>query len=201
MTLETALSLIGFAFVMSISPGPANILLLISGANFGYKKTLPMVLGISGGFLTMVFFIGIGFGQFIVNHPFIYSALRTVCFSYVLWLAFQIARSRSLGSEDGDEMSKPFSFTQAALFQLVNPKAWAVALILNVSYTSAENFIPSLLLLLLIFAVVNIPSISVWALSGAAFRQSLSKGNRITIFNTGMALLLVGAMGSLLLKS
>ncbi len=201
MIFETAIALTGFAFVMSISPGPANLLLLISGANFGYKKTLPMVLGISAGFLMMVFFVGIGLGQFIVKHPFVYLALRISCFTYVLWLSFQIAKSRSLGSTESNQMSEPFTFLQAALFQLINPKAWAVALILTVSYTSSSNFMASLMALIVIFAIVNIPSISVWALFGAVLRESLAKGHRIAIFNISMALLLVCSMVPILLNA
>jgi len=194
MSFDTLIALMGFAFVMSISPGPANFLLLVSGANFGYMRSLPLVLGVSMGFLTMVFFGGLGLGQVLKSVPAIYIGLKFVCAAYVLWLAIKIARSRSMGSSDDDEMATPISFVQGALFQLVNPKAWAVALILSVSYTDPKNFLPSLIFMIIAFAVVNLPAISVWAISGAAIRGTLEGGRRIAIFNTFMALLLVASM-------
>lgn len=200
MTIETALALMGFAFVMSISPGPGNFLLLASGANFGFMKSLPLVLGISMGFLSMVLGVGLGVGQVLEEFPAVYSLLRIMCGAYVLWLAFKIAKSRSLGSENGEQIAKPVSFIQAALFQLLNPKAWTVALIVTVSYTTLEDYVMNLFALIGLFAVVNIPTISVWAISGAALRRTLTKGNRIAVFNVSMAILLVGCMIPMLMN-
>lgn len=199
MSLETMLALAGFAFVMSVSPGPANFLLLASGVNFGFARSVPLVLGISIGFLSMVFAVGVGLGQVLDRAPYLQVALRIACGAYVLWLAWKIARSRSLGSGESDRIDRPISFVQAALFQLVNPKAWAVALIVTASYTNPGNYLASLILLIAVFAVVNMPSISVWAISGVALRRLLAKGRRIAIFNVTMAVLLVASMLPVLL--
>lgn len=201
MSFESVLALIGFAFVMSISPGPGNFLLLASGANFGFTRSLPLVFGISAGFLFMVLGVGLGLGQVLAAFPMIYLGLRVLCTAYVLWLALKIARSRSLGSGEAQQMAAPISFVQASLFQLLNPKAWAVALIVIVTYTSPEEYITSLIVLIVLFAVVNIPSISVWALSGSALRTMLGQGNRIAIFNIAMALLLIASMVPVLLMA
>ncbi len=201
MPLETATALVGFAFVMSISPGPGNFLLLASGANFGFARSIPLVLGISAGFLTMVLFVGLGLGQILEQFPTLYTILRFLCGAYVVWLALKIARSRSLGSSKTEEMPVPISFVQAALFQLVNPKAWAVALIVTVSYTTPENYLTSLVLMILLFAVVNVPSIGVWAIFGSALRSVLAKGKRIAVFNVAMAILLVASMAPVLLRA
>ena len=201
MSLETALALMGFAFVMSITPGPANFVLLASGANFGFVRSIPLVLGFSFGFLTMVFFVGIGLGQILKNTPEIYTVLKFACAAYVTWLAWKIARSRAVGPEQGENVQQPISFGHAALFQLVNPKAWAVALIVTVSYTNPENYLPSLILMIMLFAVINLPAISVWALSGVALRRILGDGNRIVVINIAMALLLVVSMAVVLLRS
>lgn len=200
MTPETALALIGFAFVMSISPGPGNFLLLASGANFGFRRTVPTVLGISLGFLTMVFLIGIGLGEVLEHFPVVTVALKFACGAYVIWLALKIARSRALGPSASDRIETPVCFVQAALLQLLNPKAWAVALILTVSYTSQADYLASLVAMIAVFAVVNIPSISVWALSGTALRGVLAQGNRIAVFNVAMAVLLVFSMAPMLLR-
>jgi threonine/homoserine/homoserine lactone efflux protein len=198
MPLETALALMGFAFAMSISPGPGNFLLLASGANFGFLRSVPLVLGISGGFLTMVLFVGLGLGQVLQAVPALYTALKLVCAAYVLWLAWKIARSRAIAPEGTAAMARPIGFLQAALFQLVNPKAWAVALIVTVSYTSPDDYLLSLVLMIALFALVNLPAISVWAVSGAALRGVLARGNRIAVFNITMAVLLVASMALVL---
>lgn len=194
MSNETAVALLSFAFVMSASPGPGNFLLLTSGANFGFRRSLPLITGISFGFLAMVFCVGIGLGQVLKQAPMAYTGLKFLCAAYVLWLAFKIAGSRALGQGEHDRMAKPISFVQAALFQLVNPKAWAVALIVTVSYTDPARYFSSLLLMILLFALVNLPSISLWAVSGAALRSILGRGRRIVFFNIAMAALLVASM-------
>jgi threonine/homoserine/homoserine lactone efflux protein len=190
MTTETVLALMSFALVMSITPGPANFLLLASGANFGIFRTLPLLFGVSFGFLFMVFLVGLGLGGLLAQYPVIHTVLRVACGAYILWLAYRIGRSRSLGKGE-DSMAKPLGFFQAALLQWVNPKAWTVALIVNVSYAFPGAVLPGLLKMILLFAVVNIPSIGVWALSGSALRGYLSSDKRLAVFNVVMASLLV----------
>lgn len=147
----------------------------------------------------MVLFVGMGLGQILASAPELYTVLRVACSIYVLWLAFKIVKSGSLGPSDDNTVTVPFTFFQAALLQLVNPKAWAVALVATVSYTVPERFAASLLAMTFIFAAVNIPSISVWALSGAALHRHLTHGRRIMVFNVAMAVLLVGSMMPVLL--
>lgn len=199
MPLDTALALVGFAFAMSISPGPGNVLLLASGANFGFARSLPLLLGISGGFLAMVFAVGLGLGTVLRTWPVVDMALRVACGLYVLWLAVRIARSRSLG-EGGATVERPVGFAEAAAFQLLNPKAWAVALIVTVTYTQPERLLSSLIATIAVFAVVNLPSLGVWVVSGAALRRSLAHGRRIAVFNMVMAVLLVASMAPMLLR-
>lgn len=201
MPLDTLLALLGFAFVMSVSPGPGNFLLLASGVNFGFLRSLPLVFGICAGFLAMVFLVGIGLGRVLESAPVIYAIMKFACAAYILWLAWKVARSRSVGRDESERMEKPISFLQAALLQLVNPKAWAVALIVTVSYTDPDNYLPSLGLMIVLFAVVNVPSISVWAVSGVALRRLIGGGRVVVYFNVGMALLLVGSMIPVLMGS
>jgi threonine/homoserine/homoserine lactone efflux protein len=193
MSAQTYLALAGFVFVMSITPGPGNFLLLASGANFGFARSVPLILGISGGLLAIVFVVGIGLGPVFERWPELYLALQIACGLYVLWLAWKIATSRALGAGE-TKVEKPIGFVGAALLQLFNPKSWAVALVVTVSYTVPEELLLSLALVLAVIVVVNIPALSVWALSGAALRQALSKGRRIVVFNIVMALLLIASM-------
>ncbi|MCW5750116.1 MAG: LysE family translocator [Alphaproteobacteria bacterium] len=201
MNVEMLAALTGFAFVMSISPGPGNFLLLASGANFGFRRSLPLLLGISSGFLTILFCVGLGLGALLQRHPELHFFLRLGCGLYVLWLALRIARSRSAGAAADPGAARPITFLEAALLQIVNPKAWAVSLIVTVSYTRPEQFMASLLLLIAVFAMVNLPSLGVWVVSGSALRGMLAKGRRIAVFNVAMALLLVASMAPALLAS
>ncbi|NDV28125.1 LysE family translocator [Desulfovibrio sp. JC010] len=200
MTFETAIALIGFAFVTAISPGPGNFLLMASGANFGFVRTIPLLLGICLGFLIMVLCVGLGLNQILEQNPTIYDLLRIACGIYVLWLAFQIAKSRSLGTDENEKMDKPICMIQGALLQLLNPKAWAVALIVTATYTTPDNFLISLVMMIPLLAITILPSISAWALSGSALRKYLSKGKRIVVFNVSMALLLVASMAPMLIN-
>jgi threonine/homoserine/homoserine lactone efflux protein len=201
MTLDMAVALIGFAFATSISPGPSNLLVLASGVNFGFARTLPLVLGVSAGFLAMVFLVATVLGPVLARVPELYTAMRLACGAYVAWLAVKIAGSRSIGSAEAAAAASPMGFLQGALLQLVNPKAWAVALIVTVSYTEPGRFLASLAILIGLFAAVNVPSIAVWALSGAALRRVLTRGRLIALFNIGLALLLIGSMIPVLLPS
>ena len=199
MPFEMIIALIGFAFVMSISPGPANFLLLTSGANFGVVRSLPLLFGVSLGFLSMVFAVGLGLGQVLKQFPIIETGLRLACGAYILWLAYKIAGAKSMGS-GSRELADPLSFIEAALLQLLNPKAWTVALLVTVTYMTERDYLTNLIVLVAVFALVNIPSISVWAVSGAALRRMLCEGNRLILFNRFMAFLLVVSMVPLLLK-
>ena len=199
MTIDLMLALAGFAFVMSISPGPGNFLLLASGVNFGFARSIPLVLGISIGFLTMVLMVGLGVGQILQRYEAVYTVLKFICAAYVLWLAVKIATSAPGQMADEEKQTAPISFVQAALFQLVNPKAWAVALIVTVSYTTQTNYLSSLLALIAVFAVINLPSISMWALSGVLLRRIMSNPVQVRAFNVVMAVLLAGSMIPILL--
>ena len=91
MPIDTVLALAGFAFVMSASPGPGNFLLLTSGVNFGFVRSIPLILGISLGFLTMVALVGLGLGHLLKVFPLIGLGIRLACGVYVVWLAIRIA--------------------------------------------------------------------------------------------------------------
>ncbi len=198
MTLSTMAALAGFAFVMSISPGPGNFLLLASGVNFGFRRSVPLILGISLGFLTMVFLVGLGVGQLLRDNPALSTGLKFGCAAYILWLASKIARAGRVTLSD-DAAVKPISFPQAALLQLVNPKAWAVALAVTVSYTQPSDYLTSLILLIAVFAAVNLPALSVWAVCGVMIRRLIKDDRKVRVFNIVMATLLAGSVAVVLL--
>ncbi len=189
MNLEVIIALALFALVSSITPGPNNLMLMSSGANFGYKKTIPHMLGVSLGFAFMLLLVGIGLVQLFNSYPVSYDILKVVSVTYLLYLAFKIATSASL-KDSKEEESKPFTFLQASAFQWVNPKAWTMALTAISVYSPSQN-IESIAIVALVFALVNLPSVSCWTLLGQELRVILSSNARLRVFNYTMAGLLV----------
>jgi threonine/homoserine/homoserine lactone efflux protein len=189
MPIDIFLSLLLFAFTTSITPGPNNMMLLASGVNFGFRRTIPHMLGIGGGFLSLLLGVGFGLGALMAAYPPLLILLKVVGGIYLLWIAWKIGTSRSLG--EGETGAVPLSFMQAAAFQWVNPKAWIMAVAAMATYTQAENYIITVLLVALAFAAVNLPSVSTWAGFGSVLRGWLSHPVRLKWFNVTMALLLV----------
>ena len=188
MTYDLFLALLGFAFVTSVTPGPNNMMLLASGVNFGLRRTVPHMLGISLGHAVMVFLVGLGIAGIFKAWPPALLMLKIVSVAYMLWLAWKIANSDAPG--EGRARTQPITFLQAAAFQWVNPKAWAMALGAVAAYVPQPSVV-SYALVAVTFALVNLPSVSVWAAAGQAVRQWLSGPGRLRAFNWGMAVLLV----------
>ncbi|MGH8354133.1 MAG: LysE family translocator [Pseudomonas sp.] len=192
MSLELLVAFVAFAFVTSVTPGPNNMMLLASGVNFGLRRSLPHMLGISLGFMVLVMAVGLGLGQLFERLPLLYTALRYLGAAYLLYLAWKIARS---GAPDtAAERGKPFSFLQAAAFQWVNPKAWVMAIGAITTYTPQENFIVNVLLIAALFALINCPSVGLWTVAGSLLRRWLGNPRILRCFNLGMALLLVASL-------
>jgi threonine/homoserine/homoserine lactone efflux protein len=188
MTYELLIALLGFAFVTSVTPGPNNMMLLASGVNFGFRRTVPHMLGISVGHSVMVFLVGLGLAGMFKAWPPALMMLKAASVAYMLWLAWKITHAASPG--EGRVRAAPMTFLQAAAFQWVNPKAWAMAL----GAVSAYVVVPSVWAYAAVagaFAAVNLPSVSVWAASGQAMRRWLETPARLKAFNWTMAGLLV----------
>ncbi|MFA7944006.1 LysE family translocator [Pseudomonas brenneri] len=179
-----------FAFVSSITPGPNNTMLLASGVNFGFRRSIPHALGISVGFMVLVISVGLGLGEVFKALPWAYTALRYIGAAYLLYLAWKIANSGAM-SDDTHGKRKPMTFLAAAVFQWVNPKAWVMALGAITTYTPAEGYFTNVLVIAVVFAVVNLPSVCVWAGCGTGLRNVLREPRWLKLFNWSMAGLLV----------
>ncbi len=188
MTHDLLIALLGFAFVTSVTPGPNNMMLLASGVNFGFRRTLPHMLGISLGHALMVFLVGLGLAGVFRAWPLALVGLKVASVAYMLWLAWKIAHAGAPG--EGRAKPQPMSFLQAAAFQWVNPKAWAMALGAVSAYV-VEPSVWAYAAVAGIFACVNLPSVSVWAGMGQAVRRWLDRPGRLRVFNWTMAGLLV----------
>ncbi len=189
MTMEILLALTSFAFVSSITPGPNNIMLMTSGANFGFKRTIPHLLGVGIGFMIMIVLVGVGIMQIFQLFPITYQILKVFSIVYLLYLAYRIATSAKLKTDDV-EAKKPLTFLQAALFQWVNPKAWTIALMAITLYAPSQEF-HLVLIIALVFGLVNIPCVFSWVYLGKSMNRFLKNQRNLHIFNIVMAILLV----------
>jgi threonine/homoserine/homoserine lactone efflux protein len=192
MTFDTLLALILFAFASSITPGPNNVMLLASGANFGLRRTLPHMLGISLGHAVMVGLVGLGLLGLFTALPWLRTGLTIVSVAYLLWLAWKIANAAP--PKPGDPTGRPFSFLQAAAFQWVNPKAWYMAIYAQTSFGPDDGTWTAAILVALVFAAVNLPSVTVWAWGGTQLGRWLRGPGRLRAFNITMAFLLVASL-------
>lgn len=195
-TWSLALPLGMFIVVSSITPGPNNVMLTASGANFGYQRSLPHMLGITVGASVMLLLVGAGLGAVFVQWPWLYVALQWVGAAYLLWLAWQIAHAAKVGQAPGT--AQPLGFWQAAAFQWVNPKAWMMSVGVVAAYTSPQAYWSNLLLGVLLMLVLNFPCISVWTLFGRAMRHWLQSPKALQRFNWAMAGLLLLSLWPLL---
>lgn len=187
--LITALAL--FAFVSSITPGPNNLMLMASGANFGFRRSVPHMLGVALGFTFMIVLVGAGLVRVFEIYPLSNTVLKVVSIAYLLYLAAKIATAAPI--EKGETAGTPMTFLQAALFQWVNPKAWTMAVSAVTVYTP-DNALTSIVIAALIFGSINLPSIGSWTFLGQQMARILTNPRRMVLFNWTMALLLVASL-------
>ena len=178
-----------YSFVMSITPGPNNVMLTASGANFGFRKTIPHILGVVAGFSVVLFGVCAGLDVVFTRWPSIQTVLRWVGAVYLIYLGWRILRSTEAQNA---ESRKPLTALEAAGFQFLNPKAWMMTL------TAAAMFLPRELGVLTassymvgIMAVTNLPCITVWALFGSSMRGFLARPAGRMTFNIVLSLALV----------
>lgn len=188
MPIETFLAVIVFALVASCTPGPNNMMLLTSGVNFGFRRTLPHMVGITVGFSFLLLCIGFGLGALLTAFPALHSILKIVGVAYLLYLAWRIALSRSLGR--GEAGARPLTVFQAAAFQWVNPKGWMMGTTAMAVYPTQEAPYLGVVLVTFAFFLMCFISVTTWAGFGTALRGFLSDPVRLKWFNIAMGTLL-----------
>ena len=193
MPTELLAALIGFAAAMAWTPGPNNLMLMTSGVNFGFVRTLPHMAGISIGFPLMIVIVGLGIDQLFAAMPQLYAVLKVLSVLYMLWLAWHIANAGPMSKETIAE-ARPMRFHEAVLFQWVNPKGWAIALTAAAAYTLPAAYLLSLLIIAGTFFMVNLPGSVAWVTFGVGLRKLLQDPARVRVFNITMAVLLVASL-------
>jgi threonine/homoserine/homoserine lactone efflux protein len=197
MSIEVLLALVSFAFASSATPGPNNLMLLSSTVSFGFRPTLPHMFGVAIGFVVLLLAVGAGMGAALTAFPPLHLALKVAGGLYLCYLACRIAIS---GAPDADQKAdaQPLGFMGAAAFQWVNPKGWVMAVTAMATYPDPANYWPTMVLVALIFGLINLPSITAWAVMGVVLRNWLADPVRLRAFNITMAVLLVASLWPML---
>lgn len=190
MTFDLFLGLCTYAAIGAHTPGPNNTLLLASGMNHGFRRTLPQMMGVSFGFPAMVACLGLGLGEVFTRFPAAYTALKVAGAAYLLWLAWKIATSQR-ASEETSTVAKPVTFMQAVLFQWVNPKAWIMGISSIAAFTIAATYYRDLAIVLAVVVVMGLSSSAIWASFGVSLRHLLADARYYRWINLGLAALLM----------
>lgn len=185
------ISIFMFSFATSMTPGPNNIMLLSSGLTFGYKRTIPHILGVVLGFPLMTVCVGLGLGQVFETYPLLFTILKFVGIVYLLWLAWKIANSTPK-LNNNDENAQPLKFMPIVLFQWINPKNWIkIITAMSVYVTSVEDSLIQIIVISMIFFLTVLVSANSWAMGGVVLQKLIKSDSGIRRFNIIMAVLLV----------
>ncbi|QYD72890.1 LysE family translocator [Paraburkholderia edwinii] len=187
-----------FALVTSITPGPNNTMLLASGVNYGFRRTVPHIFGISAGVVVLMLSVGFGLGAVFQRFPLLYTVLETASVVYLLYLAWKIGTSGEVRVRDGER--RPMRFHEALIFQWINPKAWMMVLTAATTIHLSADFDVNASIMAAVFYVIGLPCICLWAAFGTAVRGLLSKPGWLRAFNIAMAVLLVASLYPIALR-
>ena len=187
--LNLFIGLVTFYFVMYVTPGPNNAMVLTSGVKFGFSKTIPHMSGITIGHVSQTVVVCLGLGKIFQMFPNIQNALKIICGLYLLYLGYKIIGSFSKIKEDG---SRPLKFYEASLFQLVNPKAWTISTMVASGFLPNDEKLIISILFISITALIICPlSISVWAAFGTGIRNLVKNNKKKAIVEYFLAILLL----------
>ena len=187
--LNLFIGLVTFYFVMYVTPGPNNAMVLTSGVKFGFSKTIPHMSGITIGHVCLIVVVCLGLGKIFQMFPNIQNALKIICGLYLLYLGYKIIGSFSKIKEDG---SRPLKFYEASLFQLVNPKAWTISTMVASGFLPKDEKLIISILFISITALIICPlSISVWAAFGTGIRNLVKNNKKKAIVEYFLAILLL----------
>jgi threonine/homoserine/homoserine lactone efflux protein len=183
---ELLLPLTLFALAGTATPGPNNVMLTASGASFGFRRSLPHMLGITVGFPVMIIAVGLGLGEVFTRYPQLHLALKYVGAAYLLYLAWRIAQASD--PDAGEAGGKPLTFLEAAGFQWVNPKAWMLALSTIPAFTTVGgNYYVELGIIAAVYGAICMPSCAAWCLFGVAIRQLVNSPETARVVNLVLA--------------
>lgn len=165
---------------------------MASGLNHGFKRTIPMILGVAIGFPFMIGMVGLGLGRVFDAVPQLYTIMKIAGAVYMLWLAYKIATS--LPAQTGEKAGEPLTFLQGAAFQWVNPKGWIMAITALSAYTLPSDYYAGVAIVVATFVLMGITSASGWTLFGASLRHIMNDQRYFRVINVGLAIALVASL-------
>jgi len=187
--LNILIALINFYFVMYVTPGPNNAMVLASGLKFGFIKTIPHMSGITIGHVSQLILVCLGLGKIFQIFPQLQSILKILCSLYLLYLSYKIIGSFGKIKEDD---TRPLKFHEAALFQIINPKAWTISTMVASGFLPKDgNLIFSIFFIGVIALIICPLSISPWAAFGSAIRNLVNNNKIKAIIEYFLAVLLL----------
>ncbi|MEM9010296.1 MAG: LysE family translocator [Pseudomonadota bacterium] len=190
MPWDTLLTLFAIASASTWTPGPNNALLAASGANFGFRRTVPHAQGVTWGFPLMFFAIALGLGEIFQREPLVAEVLRWLGAAILVWFAWRIATAGRAGA--GTRRGRPFTFVEAAAFQWINPKAWAMCIAVSTQFVTGSAPVREALICAAAYALAGGLSSHAWAGFGASLQRVLLVPGRLRLFNLTMGALLLG---------
>ena len=193
MSQSLLIAFVMFAFVMFITPGPNNIMLLSSGLTYGFRRTVPHIVGVTIGFAFMVGAVGVGLGTIFIAYPVLQTILKYAGAAYLIYLAGAIAISAP-ASDRTVGLSRPMTFWRAAVFQWVNVKGWVMVIGTITAYAAIASFPWNIVIQTAISLAMGALSTVAWALFGTALRPLLRSPRAVRAFNIVMAALLLASL-------
>lgn len=193
MSHSLFIAFVMFATVMFFTPGPNNIMLLSSGLTYGFRPTIPHIIGITIGFAFMVGAVGLGLGTIFIAYPILQTILKYIGAAYLVYLAWHIGSAEPSAPEQ-DNRGRPLTFWGAAMFQWVNAKGWVMVIGTITAYAAIAAFPWNIAIQVGISLLLGAVSCTVWALFGTALRPVLTSPRSIRAFNIVMALLLLASL-------
>ena len=193
MSQQLLLAFVMFAFVMSFTPGPNNVMLLSSGVTYGFRRTVPHIMGVTFGFAFMVAAVGFGLAAVFISYPVLETILKYLGAAYLIYLAVAIAMSGPVKAEEGGER-RPMTFWGAAIFQWVNAKGWVMVIGTITAYAAIASFPFNIMIQTVISFLMGIGSTITWTLFGTALRPVLNSERAVRAFNIVMAILLLASL-------
>jgi threonine/homoserine/homoserine lactone efflux protein len=192
MSHQLLFAFVVFAAVMFFTPGPNNIMVLSSGLTYGFRRTLPLIAGITFGVAFMVGAVGMGLGTVFIAFPILQTILKYGGAAYLIYLAIVIAMSGP--PKPGETGKRPMTFWGAVLFQWINVKGWVMVIGTITAYAAIASFPWNIAIQTTISLLMGVVATSLWTLFGNALRPVLTSPTAVHIFNVAMAILLLASL-------
>jgi len=199
MSQQLVIAYILFASAAAFTPGPNNVMLMTSGLNYGFQRSLAHLAGVTIGYSVMLGLVGLGLGAVFTAYPILQTILKYAGAAYLTWLAYVIATSKPADAQSA-AAGRPMTFTGAALFQLVNVKGWVIAVGSVSAYAAIASYPWNMIVLATIVCVITFGSSLTWLLFGTALQSLVKSPRAIRIFNIAMAVLLLASLYPVLVE-